>query len=97
VHAFFPVFTLLQLTSPVWSVIFIIFYPLGLFLHLIGLGGVLDEFVLAFLHVEVHSYALTVPYWFLVPYGAMSLLAIRSRKLFIFTFIVALSVFFFIE
>ena len=97
VHAFFSVFTLLQLTSPVWSVVFIVFYPLGLFLHLIGLGGVLDGVVLAFLHVEAHSYTLSVPYWFLVPYGAVSLLAIRSRKLFVLTFIIALSVFLFIE
>lgn len=97
VHAFFPVFTLLQLTSPVWSVVFIVFYPLGLFLHLIGFGGVLDGVVMDFLHVNAQSYAISVPYWFLVPYGAVSLLAIRSRKLFALVFILALSVFFFIE
>jgi competence protein ComEC len=97
VHAFFPVFTFLQLSSPLWSLFFIIFYPLGLFLHLIGQGGMLDSLILGFLHVETQSYALSVPYWFLVPYGLVSLLSVWSRKLFVFTFFLALSVFFFIQ
>ncbi len=97
VHAFFPVFTLLQLTSPLWSAVFIIFYPLGLVLHLVGQGGILDSMVLAFLHVEAKSYTLSVTYEFLVVYGAVSLLAIWSKKLFVLTFIVALSAFVFIQ
>ncbi len=97
VHAFFPVFTLLQLSSPLWSVVFIVFYPLVLFLHLIGQGGVLDSVVLSFLHVEAQSYMLSIPYWFLVPYISLSLLAIWSRKLFVLLFVLALGVFVFIQ
>jgi len=97
VHAFFPIFTLLQLSSPIWSMVFIVFYPLGLFLHLIGQGGVLDSVVLSFLHVEAQSYMLSVPYWFLVPYISLSLLAIWSRKLFVLLFVLALSTFIFIQ
>lgn len=97
VHTFFPVFTLLQLTSPLWSVVFIVFYPLGLFLHLISWGNLLDEWVMRFLHVNAQSYDLSVPYWFLIPFCILSLLSIRSKKLFVLSFIVALGVFFFIE
>lgn len=97
VHAFFSVFTPLQLTSPLWSAVFIVFYPLGLFLHVIVEGNLLDYCVLAFLHVKTQSYHLSVPYWFLIPYGVLSILSIWSRKLFILSFVLALGVFVFIE
>ena len=97
VHAFFPVFTLLQLTSPLWSAVFVLFYPLGLFLHLISWGDLLDSLVMAFLHVKAQSFHLSVPYAFLIPYGVLSILSIWSKRLFVLSFVVALGVFFFIE
>lgn len=97
VHAFFPVFTLLQLTSPLWSIVFIVFYPLGLVLHLLGMGDLLDSGVLWFLHVKAYSYDISVPYWFLIPFGVVSLLGIRYRLFFFLTFVLGLSVFDFIQ
>ena len=97
VHYFFPVFTLLQLTSFLWSIVFIVFYPLGIFLHLVGYGGILDTIVMAFLSVKAHHYELVIPLWFLILYVGISLLSIWSRRLFVLTFFMALSSFVFIQ
>ena len=97
VHATFPVFTLLQLTSPLSSIVFIVFYPLGVFLHVINLGGILDSFLLVFLHVKTQSYALVVEPWILIPYIGISLLAIRFRWCMFLSFFFALCSFFFIH
>jgi competence protein ComEC len=79
VHTFFPVFTFLQLTSPLSSLVFIVFYPLGVLLHVIHLGGILDAYLLDFLHVKAQSYMLSFPWWILVLYVGVSLMAIRSK------------------
>lgn len=80
VHTFFPVFTFLQLSSPLTSLVFIGFYPLGLFLHLINCGSILDAYLLSFLAVEAHTYQLSFPWWVLVGYVGVSLVAIRSKR-----------------
>ncbi|ASC94027.1 ComEC/Rec2 family competence protein [Sulfurospirillum diekertiae] len=80
VHIFFPVFTFLQLTSPISSLVFIVFYPLGVFLHVIHLGGILDGYLLDFLHVNTQSYLLSFPWWILVLYVGVSLMAIRYKQ-----------------
>lgn len=79
VHSFFPVFTFLQLTSPLTSLVFIGFYPLGLFLHVINCGGILDVYLLDFLHVNIKSYLLSFPWWVLGLYVGVSLAAIRFK------------------
>ena len=79
VHTFFSVFTFLQLTTPLTSVVFIVFYPLGLFLHLINCGGILDTYLLSFLAVDARTYDLSFPWWILVVYVGVSLVAIRYR------------------
>ena len=79
VHTFFPVFTFLQLTSPLSSLVFILFYPLGVLLHVIHLGGILDSYLLEFLHVNTKSYLLSFPWWILGIYTGVSLVAIRYK------------------
>lgn len=79
VHTFFPVFTFLQLSSPLTSLVFIGFYPLGLFLHLINFGGIFDAYLLSFLAVETHSYALVFSWWILALYIGVSLVAVRYK------------------
>lgn len=79
VHTFFPVFTFLQLTSPLSSLVFIVFYPLGVLLHVIHLGGILDAYLLEFLHVKTTSYLLSFPWWVLGLYVGVSLVAIRFK------------------
>ena len=79
VHTFFPVFTFLQLTSPLSSLVFIVFYPLGVLLHVIHVGGILDAYLLDFLHVKTTSYLLSFPWWVLGLYVGVSLVAVHSK------------------
>ena len=81
VHTFFPVFTFLQLTTPLTSLFFIGFYPLGLLLHVLGIGGVVDGLIEHFLSVPAQSYTLHFSGWLLGLYVGVSLLAIRFRAL----------------
>lgn len=97
IHAVFPVFTFLQLSAPLSSIIFIFFYPLGVFLHLIGYGGILDTYLLEFLHVKTELYTLKFDQWMLIPYIGLSLLAIRFRTLALLVFLFAFGFLFFIE
>ena len=64
VHLFFDKITWLQLLSPPLSIAFIVFYPLELFLHMIGYGGVLDSIVLALLEQNPMIYHVETPIWF---------------------------------
>jgi competence protein ComEC len=50
-HYFFGNFNFYQLFSPIISIIFTLFYPLEMFLHLIGEGGVLDEIIKSYLNL----------------------------------------------
>jgi len=97
VHTFFPVFTFLQLTTPVSSLLFIVFYPLSFFLHVINYGGILDGYVLDFLHVKAQSYPLIFTWWFLGGYTVLSLLAIRFRFLIFICLSLSMSSLIFIE
>jgi len=48
-HYFFGNFNFYQLFSPITTILFTLFYPLELFLHLIGEGGVLDRVIKSYL------------------------------------------------
>jgi competence protein ComEC len=66
VHFIFYKFTYLQLLSPLLSIGFILFYPLELFLHLIGEGGLLDRWIVKLLNLKTTAYEIKTPLWFLV-------------------------------
>lgn len=82
VHYFYGSFSLHQLFSPLLTMLFILFYPLELFLHLIGQGARLDFIVHYLLSLEVSVIELFIPFWAFLLYLALSLLAIFSRYLF---------------
>ncbi len=73
IHYIFPKFTFLQFLSPLLSIAFILFYPLELFLHLVGMGGVLDEWILKLFDLKSNSYFISTPLWFLVGFLLLSL------------------------
>jgi len=50
-HYFFGNFNFYQLLSPFVSIIFTLFYPLEIFLHLIDKGGILDEVIKEYLNL----------------------------------------------
>jgi len=68
IHYVFDKFTFLQLLSPFLSIVFIAFYPLELFLHLIGYGGLLDPLILKLFSLESSVYHIKTPFWFLMFY-----------------------------
>ena len=82
VHFIFPKFTLLQLLSPLLSIAFIIFYPLELFLHLIGQGGLLDGLILKLFDLKSEVYQIHTPLWFLVGFLSLALFfAFKKEKI----------------
>jgi len=71
-HYFFGNFNQYQLISPFVSIIFTLFYPLEIFLHLIGEGGVLDEVIKNYLNLGNNFISFYTPKS--VFYGYLSLL-----------------------
>ncbi len=94
VHTIFPIFSWAQLTSPLISILFAIFYPLEMLLHLIGEGDLLDSWLKLYLDSSSEIIALKTPLWYLALYILTSLLAIFERRfLFVFAAILLLFVF----
>ena len=94
VHTIFPAFSFYQLFSPLLSMLFGIFYPLEMLLHLVGMGDLLDGSLEKLFRVQGEVYVLKTPIWFLALYVFASLLAIFHRRfLFFFASILLLFVF----
>ena len=79
VHFVFNIFSFYQFLSPLISMLFLLFYPLSLALHVSGFGDVLDSMLIWFFSLHVETLSLTTPLWFLFSYVVLSLLAIRFR------------------
>ncbi len=82
VHGIFGLTSPYQLLSPLLSLVFILFYPLLMFLHLVNLGGVFDGMLLWLFSLPTVSVEHILPFWLALVYMALSLAAIWSRKLF---------------
>ena len=82
VHVVFSVTSGYQLLSPLLSLLFIIFYPLVMFLHIIGFGGVFDSSLLALFALPKEASEHLLPWWGVAMYIALSLSAIWYRKVF---------------
>ncbi len=81
VHFIFYKFTFLQLLSPLLSLIFIFFYPLELFLHLIGQGDLFDFWLIKLFDIESKIYKIDTSLWFLLTFVTISLFfALKKRK-----------------
>ena len=95
VHYIFSTFALSQLLSPILSMIFVLFYPLELFLHIIKEGGLLDSMVLKLLDFHTIAVSVKTPLWFLLTYIVTSLLSIY-KKIFLYMLIFE-ALFFFLK
>ena len=82
VHFFFDVFSWYQLYSPLLSVLFGVFYPVEMFLHLIGQGDLFDGMVLKLLGQKAQIYHFTTPLWYLIVYIVVSIAAVFEKRLF---------------
>ncbi len=76
--AIFEKLSIYQLFSPLLTLLFTLFYPLEAILHLLGLGGVLDN-SLTFLMQKSAFIDVVVPGWFMVLYIGILVLSIYSR------------------
>jgi competence protein ComEC len=82
-HYFFGTTSLVQLFSPLFTIGFSIFYPLELFLHFIGFGGLLDSLIEKWLSFKPNNVELLTPLWFFLLYLGISINAIFYKSSFI--------------
>ena len=83
VHGIFPAVSPWQWLSPLLSLLFTLFYPLTLFLHLFGLGGLFDNGLLWLWNLPGPAETKTLPLWYSLLYLTLSLAAIRYRWAFV--------------
>ena len=82
VHSVFEKFTFYQLLSPLLSLLFALFYPAAILLHLIGQGSLLDPGMAWLFDTEMTRLELSVSLPFLLFYLLLSLLATLNRHYF---------------
>ena len=82
VHGIFAVTSTYQLLSPVLSILFVVFYPLMMVLHLLGLGALFDAQLLWLFDLPTQSVESLLPWWVVLIYVGVSLLAIWYRSMF---------------
>ncbi|WP_181370789.1 ComEC/Rec2 family competence protein [Helicobacter pylori] len=80
-HAFFPMFSLYQLFSIPLGLIFIVFFPLSLFLHAVGLGSLLDHFLS--MPLTIPTISVPSPLWLLGAHLFLTILSARFFKVYL--------------
>jgi competence protein ComEC len=83
IHYFFPATSIVQLLSPALSIVFVVFYPLELLLHLIGFGFVLDPLLKYWLDLQPKSIPIYTPDALFYAYLLLSFASIKSKPSFI--------------
>ncbi len=81
-HLFFGNFNFYQFLSPVATLFFIIFYPLSLLLHIIGLGGVMDNFLGFYFGLGDKYCVFKLPFWFGILFLMLSLAGYYKKRAF---------------
>jgi len=89
VHLIFPLVSPLQLLSPFLSMIFGIFYPLSMGLHLLGMGGLSDGLLLTLFSIKSGESYLLINLWYGIAYLILSIMAIFYKRLLYVLFLVA--------
>ena len=90
VHTVFGVTSPYQLLSPLLSVLFILFYPLTMLLHLLGEGGLFDPVLLWLFSLPKTGEEHFLSLWLGAGYVLLSLAAIRWRRAFYALLVTAL-------
>lgn len=82
VHGIFGVTSAYQLLSPILSLLFIIFYPLVMFLHLVGYGDLFDSGLVWLFTLPENGGEHLLLSWVILAYISLSIGAIWKRKVF---------------
>ncbi|WP_183011637.1 ComEC/Rec2 family competence protein [Helicobacter pylori] len=80
-HAFFPMFSPYQLFSIPLGLIFIVFFPLSLFLHAVGLGSLLDHILS--MPLTIPTISIPSPLWLLGAHLFLTILSVRFFKVYL--------------
>ena len=88
-HIVFQNTTPWQLMSPPLSLAFILFYPIALFSHLIGIGSLFDPLLLALFDLPKSAVAIEMPTPLILLYITLSIASIWSKKIFYATLLLA--------
>ncbi|GAA9219334.1 ComEC/Rec2 family competence protein [Helicobacter pylori] len=80
-HAFFPMFSPYQLFSIPLGLIFIVFFPLSLFLHAVGLGSLLDRILN--MPLTIPTISIPSPLWLLGVHLFLTILSARFFKVYL--------------
>ncbi|MGL2469087.1 ComEC/Rec2 family competence protein [Helicobacter pylori] len=80
-HAFFPMFSPYQLFSIPLGLIFIVFFPLSLFLHAVGLGSLLDHILN--MPLTIPTILVSSPLWLLGAHLFLTILSARFFKVYL--------------
>ncbi|NHA51426.1 ComEC family DNA internalization-related competence protein [Helicobacter pylori] len=80
-HAFFPMFSPYQLFSIPLGLIFIVFFPLSLFLHAVGLGSLLDNILS--MPLTIPTISVPSPLWLLGVHLCLTILSARFFKVYL--------------
>ncbi len=78
-HTIFPQVSPWQWISPLLSLLFALFYPLAILLHLVGRGDLFDPALQWLWSLPSSWETQTLPLWFGLSYIALSLLAVRFQ------------------
>ncbi len=80
-HSIFYITNIYQLTSPILSISFVLFYPISIFLHIIGYGGLFDEVLILLFNLpsSAISFDMVIPLDLFVIYLVVSIASIWSR------------------
>ncbi len=80
-HAFFPMFSPYQLFSIPLGLIFIVFFPLSLILHAVGLGSLLDPILN--MPLTIPTISISSPLWLLGAHLFLTILSARFFKVYL--------------
>ncbi len=80
-HAFFPMFSPYQLFSIPLGLIFIVFFPLSLFLHAVGLGSLLDHILS--MPLTIPTISIPSPLWLLGAHLFLTIVSVRFFKVYL--------------
>lgn len=78
-HYLFGITSYVELISPIITLLFTIFYPLAIVLHLLGVGDLFDNLLVFWINYDVKSWIINSNIFFVLIYTAVSLLSIFNK------------------